>query len=131
MMKEFFKGKKVLITGHTGFKGSWLSQILLNWKADVSGISLNPQTEPNLFTILQLDSKMNSNIIDIRDLETLNEIFNKIDPEIVIHMAAQPLVRESYKNPHYTYETNIMVTVNICECIRNSDNVKSFLNITR
>lgn len=129
-MKEFFKGKNILITGHTGFKGSWLSKILINWKANVSGFSLNPPTEPSLFTLLDLDSKMNSNIGDIRDLNKLNEVFKNLEPEIVIHMAAQPLVRESYENPHYTYETNVMGTVNICECIRNSNCVKSFLNVT-
>ena len=129
-MKKFFKNKKILITGHTGFKGSWLSEILLNWKANVFGYALNPPTDPNLFSLLNLNSKMNSYIGDIRDLENLKEVFNEIKPEIVIHMAAQPLVRESYKNPVYTYETNVMGTVNLCECIRNSDYVKSFLNVT-
>ena len=129
-MKKFFKNKTVLITGHTGFKGSWLSEILTNWKADVSGFSLKPPSEPNLFSILKLDSRMDSRIGDIRSLKELENIFNEVNPEIVIHMAAQPLVRESYENPHYTYETNVMGTVNICECIRNSDNVKSFLNVT-
>lgn len=129
-MKNFFKDKNILITGHTGFKGSWLSEILINWEANVSGFSLKSPTEPNLFSLLELDSKMNSIIGDIRNLKELKEIFDEIRPEIVIHMAAQPLVRESYKNPHYTYETNVMGTVNICECIRNSENVKSFLNVT-
>ena len=129
-MKKFFKGKNILITGHTGFKGSWLSEILVNWNANVSGFSLNPPTDPNLFSLLDLDSRMNSNIGDIRNLNELKETFDEINPEIVIHMAAQPLVRESYENPHYTYETNVMGTVNICECIRTSDTVKSFLNVT-
>lgn len=129
-MEVFFKGKNILITGHTGFKGSWISQILINWNANVSGFSLNPPTQPNLFEILELESKMNSNIGDIRNLDNLKEIFNEIKPEIVIHMAAQPLVRESYKKPLYTYETNVMGTVNICECIRTSNCVKSFLNVT-
>lgn len=129
-MKRFYKGKNILITGHTGFKGAWLSQILVNFEANVSGFSLNPPTEPNLFTLLNLDSKINSIIGDIRDLNHLNEVFNEIKPEIVIHMAAQPLVRESYENPVYTYETNVMGTVNICECVRNSKTVKSFLNVT-
>lgn len=129
-MKNFYKGKNILITGHTGFKGSWLSQILVNWKAEVSGFSLEPPTEPNLFTLLELDSKMNSNIGDIRNLDKLKQTFDEIQPEIVIHMAAQPLVRESYENPHYTYETNVMGTVNICECVRNNTCVKSFLNVT-
>lgn len=129
-MKNFFKGKNILITGHTGFKGAWLSEILVNWKANVSGYSLNPPTEPNLFSLLELNSKMDSNIGDIRNLNELKKIFDEINPEIVIHMAAQPLVLKSYENPHYTYETNVMGTVNICECIRLSDNVKSFLNVT-
>lgn len=129
-MKKFFKGKNILITGHTGFKGAWLSEILINWKANVSGFSLKPPTEPNLFSLLQLNNKMNSNIGDIRNLNEVKELFDEIKPEIVIHMAAQPLVRESYENPHYTYETNVMGTVNICECIRTSDCVKSFLNVT-
>ena len=129
-MKDFFKGKNVLITGHTGFKGSWLSEILINWQANVSGFSLNPPTEPNLFTLLKLESKMNSCIGDIRNLKDLKATFYEVKPEIVIHMAAQPLVRESYENPVYTYETNVMGTVNICECVRNSNTVKSFLNVT-
>ena len=129
-MKSFFKGKNILITGHTGFKGSWLSEILINWEANVSGFSLNPPTEPNLFSLLKLNTKMNSYIGDIRNLKDVKKIFNEIEPEIVIHMAAQPLVRESYENPHYTYETNVMGTVNICECIRTSNCVKSFLNVT-
>lgn len=129
-MNTFYKGKKILITGHTGFKGSWLSEILVRWGANVSGFSLSPPTEPNLFNLLELESKMDSFIGDIRDLKALNEVFNEIKPEIVIHMAAQPLVRESYENPVYTYETNVLGTVNICECIRNSKSVKSFLNVT-
>lgn len=129
-MNEFYKNKNVLITGHTGFKGSWLSEILINLKANAIGYSLNPPTEPNLFNLLNLESNMNSIIGDIRDLDKLKEVFNEFKPEIVIHMAAQPLVRESYENPVYTYETNVMGTVNICECVRQSDCVKSFLNVT-
>lgn len=129
-MKSFYEGKNILITGHTGFKGSWLSQILVNWNANVSGFSLDPPTQPNLFSLLELDSKMNSYIGDIRNFDLLQKIFNKIEPDIVIHMAAQPLVRESYKNPLYTYETNVMGTVNICECVRNLGSIKSFLNVT-
>lgn len=129
-MKNFFKGKNVLITGHTGFKGSWLSEILINWKSDVSGFSLNPPTEPNLFGLLELDSKMDSLIGDVRNLNEMKNAFDEIRPEIVIHMAAQPLVREGYKNPVYTYQTNVMGTVNVCECIRTCNSVKSFLNVT-
>ena len=129
-MKDFFNGKNVLITGHTGFKGAWLSEILIKWNANVSGFSLNPPTQPSLFKLLELESRMNSIIGDIRDLNSLKSAFNEVKPEIVIHMAAQPLVRESYANPVYTYETNVMGTVNICECVRTSGTVKSFLNVT-
>lgn len=129
-MKNFYKNKKVLITGHTGFKGSWLSQILVNWDVKVVGYSLNPPTNPNLFNLLDLNSHMISIIGDIRDLNKLMDIFNTFKPEIVIHMAAQPLVRESYENPVYTFETNVMGTVNICECVRQTKSVKSFLNVT-
>ena len=129
-MKNFYNNKKVLITGHTGFKGSWLSQILINWESNVAGYSLNPPTNPSLFDLLNLNSKMISIIGDIRDFNRLKDTFDKFKPEIVIHMAAQPLVRESYENPVYTYETNVMGTVNICECVRQSDSVKSFLNVT-
>ena len=129
-MKDFYNKKKVLITGHTGFKGSWLSQILVNWNAEVIGYSLNPPTNPNLFNLLDLESQMQSHIGDIRDFDKLKDVFDKFKPEIVIHMAAQPLVRESYENPVYTYETNVMGTVNVCECVRQTNSVKSFLNVT-
>ena len=130
ILNNFYKNKNVLITGHTGFKGSWLTQILLNWKANVTGYSLNPPTEPNLYDILNLNPKINSIYGDVRDLNKLNNVFSEIEPEIVIHMAAQPLVRKSYENPVYTYETNVMGTVNVCECVRQSSSVKSFLNVT-
>lgn len=129
-LKDFYKDKNILLTGHNGFKGAWLSKILLNWGANLTGYSLNPPTEPNLFNLLNIDSKINSIIGDIRDLNHLKEVFSIVEPEIVIHMAAQPIVREGYLNPVYTYETNVMGTVNICECIRNSSSVKSFLNVT-
>lgn len=127
---DFYKGKRVLITGHTGFKGAWLCQMLINAGAEVTGYALNPPTKPSLFEIANISGKMNSVIGDIRDLSKLKETFIKTQPEIVFHLAAQPIVRESYKNPVYTYETNVMGTVNICECVRTSDSVKSFLNVT-
>ena len=130
MSMDFYKGKKVLITGHTGFKGAWLCQMLINAGAEVTGYALNPPTKPSLFEIANISGKMNSVIGDIRDLSKLKETFIKTQPEIVFHLAAQPIVRESYKNPVYTYETNVMGTVNICECVRTSDSVKSFLNVT-
>lgn len=129
-MFEFYKGKKVLITGHTGFKGSWMCEILLKAGAEVIGYALEPPTVPSLFQICRLGERMHSEIGDIRDLEHLKNIFEQTKPEIVIHMAAQPLVRESYKNPVYTYETNVIGTVNVLECVRKTETVKSFVNVT-
>lgn len=127
---SFYNGKKVFITGHTGFKGSWLCKMLINAGAVVTGYSLEPATEPSLYKIINLDDEMNSIIGDIRDYGNLYQAFDKAQPEIVIHLAAQPIVRDSYKDPAYTYETNVMGTVNILECVRNSSCVKSFLNVT-
>ena len=127
---NFYKGKKVFVTGHTGFKGTWLSKMLINAGAIVTGYSLNPPTEPNLFSMCKLEDKMNSVIGDIRNLDKLWEAFTTADPEIVFHLAAQPIVRDSYKDPVYTYETNVMGTLHILECVRKSENVKSFLNVT-
>ena len=127
---SFYKGKKVLITGHTGFKGSWLCRILVGAGAQVTGYSLTPPTEPNLFSMADVEDKMESVIGDIRDLAHLKEVFEKTQPEIVLHLAAQPIVRDSYKDPVYTYETNVMGTVNICGCVRINPCVKSFLNVT-
>lgn len=129
-MIDFFKGKKVFITGHTGFKGTWLCKMLINAGAEVTGYSLNPPTSPSLFEISGIENQMNSVIGDIRDLESLEKAFNAAQPEIVMHLAAQPLVRDSYTDPHYTYETNVMGTVNILECVRKSRCVKSVLNVT-
>lgn len=126
----FFKGKRMLITGHTGFKGSWMCKLLIMMGAHVTGYALEASTDPGLFTMCNMTEKMNSVVGDIRDLKLLNKVFQEVQPEIVIHMAAQPLVRESYKNPVYTYETNVMGTVNILECIRLNSCVKSFINVT-
>lgn len=127
---RFYEGKRVLVTGHTGFKGSWMCQLLLMSGADVTGYALEPPTKPSLYEVCQLSRKMNSITGDIRDLKHLYNVFNEIKPEIVIHMAAQPLVRESYIDPVYTYEANVMGTVNILECLRLTTSVKSFLNVT-
>lgn len=129
-MNKFFKDKKILVTGHTGFKGAWLCKILLLAGADVTGYSLLPPTFPNLFGLIGLENQMNSVIGDIRDFKHLNDTFENVRPEIVFHLAAQPIVRDSYKDPVYTYETNVMGTVNICECVRKHPCVKSFLNVT-
>lgn len=129
-MNDFFKGKKVLVTGHTGFKGTWLCEILLKAGANVTGYSLEPPTVPSLFELCHMKDRMNSVIGDIRDLKHLEAVFEEFQPEIVMHLAAQPIVRDSYKNPVYTYETNVMGTVNVCECVRKNKCVKSFLNVT-
>ena len=127
---NFYRGKKVFVTGHTGFKGSWLCKILANAGAEVTGYSLNPPTNPSLVEIAGIDKDINSIIGDIRDYDSLKAVFDDAQPEIVLHLAAQPIVRDSYKDPHYTYETNVMGTVNILECVRQSDCVKSVLNVT-
>lgn len=129
-IESYYKGKKVLITGHTGFKGSWMSYILFLLGAEVTGIGLASTSDVNLFDILRLGEKIDSHLIDIRDLETVKKVFHDTKPEIVIHMAAQPLVIDSYKNPVYTFDVNVMGTVYICECIRLCDTVKSFINVT-
>lgn len=128
--KSFYKNKKILITGHTGFKGSWMCQLLTMLSAEVTGYALEPPTNPSLFELCGLPERINSVRGDVRDLEHLKKVFDEVQPEIVIHMAAQPLVRESYKNPVYTYETNVMGTVNVLECVKNTPSVRSFLNVT-
>ena len=127
---DFYKGKKVLITGHTGFKGSWMCKVLINAGAIVTGYALEAPTVPSLFEMCGLGKQMTSILGDIRDLSLLCKVFEETQPEIVIHMAAQPLVRESYKNPVYTYETNVMGTVNICEAVKRTPSVRSFINVT-
>lgn len=127
---SFYKGKKVFVTGHTGFKGSWLCKMLANVGAIVTGYSLNPPTSPSLFEIADIEQDVHSIIGDIRNYVELKKAFDEAQPEIVLHLAAQPIVRDSYNDPVYTYETNVMGTVNILECVRNSSCVKSFLNVT-
>ena len=127
---SLYKGKKVLVTGHTGFKGSWLCKILVNAGALVTGYSLEAPTIPNLYSMSDLDCSINSIIGDIRDYEHLYSVFEETQPEIVFHLAAQPIVRDAYKNPRYTYETNVMGTVNVLECVRQFEFVKSVLNVT-
>lgn len=127
---NFYKGKKVFVTGHTGFKGSWICQVLLKAGAEVAGYALESPEERNLFDILKLSEHMHSINGDIRDYENLLKAIRENCPEILIHMAAQPIVRESYKNPLYTYETNVMGTVNLLEAVRNTDTVRSFVNVT-
>ena len=99
---RFYQGKRVLVTGHTGFKGTWLCRMLVNAGAEVTGYSLEAPTNPNLFSLAGLEGKMTSVIGDVRDLKHMMEVFEKAQPEIVLHLAAQPIVRDSYKDPHYT-----------------------------
>lgn len=128
--RNFYNGKNVLVTGHTGFKGTWLCEVLIEAGAKVIGYSLEAPTNPSLFALSEIESDMVSLIGDIRDYQHLFNVFEKYRPEIVLHLAAQPIVRDSYQDPVYTYETNVMGTVNICESIRQSACVKSFLNVT-
>jgi len=129
-INSFYNGKKVLITGHTGFKGTWLTKILADAGAIITGYSLEPNPVGNLYTLLDIDNRINSVIGDVRDFNKLRNTFETFNPQIVFHLAAQPLVLESYNNPHYTYETNIIGTLNILECIRLQPSVKSFINVT-
>lgn len=129
-MLEFYKGKRVFLTGHTGFKGTWLSKMLIMAGAEVTGYALEPPTSPNLFSMSGVENGMRSVTGDVRDYEELKRVFDETQPELVLHLAAQPIVRDSYKNPVYTYETNVMGTVNLLECIRQTDCVRSFLNVT-
>jgi CDP-glucose 4,6-dehydratase len=127
---NFWKNKRVLITGHTGFKGSWLSLWLNKLGADITGLSLSPIGDKNLYSLLNLNKKVNSNYVDIRDFNEVKSLVKKIKPEIIFHLAAQPLVRASYKNPIETYSTNVMGSVNVLEAIRHYDFVKSLIMVT-
>ncbi len=127
---NFWKEKKVFLTGHTGFKGSWLSLWLQSLGAQVTGYALTPPTTPNLFNVAKVESGMRSVMGDIRDLDYLKKIMKETNPDIVIHMAAQPLVRYSYANPVETYMTNVMGTVNVLEAARENNQIKAILNVT-
>ncbi len=127
---NFYKGKKVLLTGHTGFKGSWMSVMLVNAGAEVIGYASCSKTETRLFDFCGIKNQIIHIKGDVRDLEHLLEVFRRYQPEIIIHMAAQSIVRDSYKDPVGTYNTNVMGTVNICEAVRQTKSVRSFLNVT-
>ncbi len=127
---EKFAGRKFFITGHTGFKGAWLCRMLVNAGAEVTGYALEPPTDPSLYEIAGIEKYVNSIIGDVRDFAKLSDSLRKAEPETVIHMAAQPIVRESYNNPVYTYETNVMGTVNLLEACRHVGSVKSIVNVT-
>lgn len=129
-MLDFYSGKRVFITGHTGFKGSWLCLLLALAGAEITGFALPPAGEKNLFTLAEVGEKVRSVFGDIRDLKALKSAFDEAQPEIVLHLAAQPIVREGYRDPAGTYCTNVMGTVHILECVRLSDSARSFLNVT-
>jgi CDP-glucose 4,6-dehydratase len=129
-LNNFFSGKKILITGHTGFKGSWLSMVLHIMGAKVFGYSLNPPTNPSLFEVAGVGELVTSYIGDIRDFNFLKKTISETAPEIIIHMAAQPLVLEAFKNPVETYSVNVMGTVNLLEAVRLCGGVKAIVNVT-
>jgi CDP-glucose 4,6-dehydratase len=130
LFNNSYQNRKVLITGHTGFKGSWLSLLLNQLGADVYGYALEPPTNPSLYNEAKIDELVTSFIGDVRDLDHLQKVMQQIQPEIVIHMAAQPLVRESYKIPVETYAVNVMGTVHLLEACRNTPSVKAIVNVT-
>ncbi len=127
---EFWNGRRVFLTGHTGFKGSWMALWLQSMGADVTGYSLNPPTQPNLFEIADVARGLHHQTGDIRDLDALHRAMAACEPEIVIHMAAQPLVRHSYDEPVETYATNVMGTVHLLESVRRVGGVRAVVNIT-
>ncbi|MDB5259224.1 MAG: CDP-glucose 4,6-dehydratase [Candidatus Taylorbacteria bacterium] len=129
-MKSFYENKKILITGHTGFKGSWLTQILLNFGADVVGVSLPPDTAPNLFGELKIEGRMKNYFLDIADFDGLRKIFAEEKPEIVFHLAAQPIVRMSYDDPLRTISSNAMGTAHVLQAIKDVGGIKSAVIIT-
>jgi CDP-glucose 4,6-dehydratase len=129
--RAFWKGRKVLVTGHTGFKGSWLALWLDDMGARVYGYALHPPTEPNLFAVARVDRRLASSVLaDLRDAKALTQAMQVAQPEIVIHMAAQSLVRHSYKEPAETYAVNVMGTVNLLEAVRQTPGVKAVINVT-
>lgn len=127
---DYYRGKRVFVTGHTGFKGSWLCRMLLGAGAVVTGYALTPPTTPNLYSLAGLEGWMTSVIGDVRNFDALKAAFDVSRPQVVFHLAAQPIVRDSYKDPRYTYETNVMGTVNLLECVRLGQGVESVLNVT-
>lgn len=128
--QAFWENKRVLVTGHTGFKGSWLSLWLQSMGAELAGLALEPNTNPSLFKVADVAKNMQSFIGDIRNFDEVNHVFNTFKPEIVLHLAAQPLVRYSYSNPIETYATNVMGTVHLLEAARHTSYVKAFVNVT-
>lgn len=132
-LSSFYQGPRILVTGHTGFKGSWLCFILQRLGAKVTGISLDNLSELNLYTLVQsenLENHFNSIIGDIRSLDKVQEAFNQAQPEVIFHLAAQPIVRLGYQDPVGTYTTNVIGTVHLLDCVRRSNSFKSVINVT-
>lgn len=127
---EFWRGKRVLLTGHTGFKGSWLSLWMQSMGVELFGLALRPPTEPALFDVAFVGAAMTSEVGDIRDFATVRRVMELARPEVVIHMAAQPLVRYSYQAPVETYATNVMGTVHVLEAARQVGGVRAIVNVT-
>lgn len=129
-MNAFWRGRRVLVTGHTGFKGAWLSLWLTRLGASVHGVALPPPTQPNLFELVGLETQMASIIADIRHPETLRDAMARIRPEAVFHLAAQPIVRQSYRDPVETYHTNVLGTMHLLEAVRSTPSVRAVVNVT-
>ena len=129
-LKKFYKNKKILVTGATGFKGAWLSQWLLKLESKIYGIGYNPNQNKNLFYKLNLHKKINIKLFDIRDYKKLNNLIKKIKPSIIFHLAAQPLIYESYKKPLLTFDINFRGTLNLLDISRNIKSVKSIVIVT-
>jgi CDP-glucose 4,6-dehydratase len=128
--KEFWQGRRTLVTGHTGFKGSWLCLWLQALGAELKGLALEPPTKPSLFEVAHVAEHMDHSVVDIRDFKELSKLVANFRPEVVIHMAAQPLVRQSYRQPIETYATNVMGTVHVLEAARSCGSVKAIVNVT-
>ena len=129
-LERFYRGRRVLVTGHTGFKGSWLTRLLLNLGAEVCGYARRPPTDPSLFDAAGLGEAITDVDGDVRDLAHMQAVFAEFQPEAVLHLAAQPIVLDSYREPVYTYETNVMGTVHVLECLRQTPSVRTFVNVT-
>ena len=130
LLEDYYRGRRVLVTGSTGFKGSWLCEMLVQLGAEVTGFALEPPTDPSLFVESDVANDIRPVIGDVRDLAALQATFTETSPQAVLHLAAQPIVLTSYEEPRYTYETNVMGTVNALECVRTTPSVTSFLNVT-
>lgn len=130
MFGNIYKNRRVLVTGHTGFKGAWLTLWLIKLSANVVGYSLEPPTKPNLFESIKIKNKIKHIIGDVRDLDHLKKICNQYKPEIIFHLAAQAIVKKSYENPHETFETNVMGTINILEAVRKCQKTRAVINVT-